>query len=354
MYAGGTIDSEWVAEHDTAETRSQSTVQDYLNWIAKRNGFAGVRSTILALKDSRQISLSDRKEFADKIVESPANRILLTSGTYLMPEIARPIAKHLLASSFANKKRIIITGSLIPMKGFEMSDGGFNLGMSVALLGENKLPVPIVLAVINGQAIPAVNLEKDLTTATFAKDENNLLGYDDYLIVPAGGTIDFQPSDNDALIPGEESLISYYLRKNVKTVLNPTIAQPILKDSRSLNEEDIKEILEIIQTAKHDKIIITCGLFRIGELRDRIFEFLQENSKQLGSKTIIMTGSRLMLCMAGFSDAPFNLGFAHGMLGILDPGVYVALAGRIYENNEDPLEHTYTKEELANNLEQHS
>ena len=149
-------------------------------------------------------------------------------------------------------------------------------------------------------------------------------------------------------------MISYYLRKNVKTVLNPTIAQPILKDSRSLNEEDIKEILEIIQTAKHDKIIITCGLFRIGELRDRIFEFLQENSKQLGSKTIIMTGSRLMLCMAGFSDAPFNLGFAHGMLGILDPGVYVALAGRIYENNEDPLEHTYTKEELANNLEQHS
>src|ERR1700677_2376164 len=85
---GGTIDSEWVAEHDTAETRSESTVAEYLNWLANRYGFVGVESTILALKDSRQITLEDRRKFAAKIVESPANRILLTSGTYLMPEIA--------------------------------------------------------------------------------------------------------------------------------------------------------------------------------------------------------------------------------------------------------------------------
>lgn len=340
---GGTIDSIWFPEQDTAKNTTYSVASKYFEWLEAK-GFVHIDSQTLDLKDSREISLSDRKKYADIIVESSHNRIIVTVGTYLMPELAKTIHKHYSLQHHLNRdKHVVVTGSLIPMEDFMMSDGGFNLGMSCALLTTFKGKLPSISAVINGQALPADDLEKDLTNATFAKSEDDFLGYDDYTLIAAGGSISFTPNDMDILIPMKESDIPNYIRNKVRTVKNPSFTPPLLKDSRDLNETDIRNIINMINNTVHKHIIVTCGLIRIKELRDAIEAGLDDSSTD---KQIVMTGSRLPLKMAGYTDATFNLGFAHGVLGALNPGVHIALAGRVYGQGDDPLIHTYSKKEL--------
>lgn len=76
------------------------------------------------MKDSRQLGENDRKEILKAIEESPSNKIIITHGTYTMPDTAR----YLKANLKRNDQTIILTGSMIPIKGFSPSDGTFNLG----------------------------------------------------------------------------------------------------------------------------------------------------------------------------------------------------------------------------------
>lgn len=47
------------------------------------------------------------------------------------------------------------------------------------------------------------------------------------------------------------------------------------------------------------------------------------------------------------SDAPFNLGYALGKVGFVDPGVHVAVNGIVVPRNEDVLKVMYTPEEIS-------
>ena len=40
-------------------------------------------------QDSREISMTERADVANRVAESLRRRVLLTVGTYLMPDIAR-------------------------------------------------------------------------------------------------------------------------------------------------------------------------------------------------------------------------------------------------------------------------
>lgn len=80
------------------------------------------------MKDSRQLDENDRREILKTIEEIPAQKIIVTHGTYTMPDTAR----YLKANLKRNDQTIIITGSLIPIKGFTLSDGTFNLGYALA------------------------------------------------------------------------------------------------------------------------------------------------------------------------------------------------------------------------------
>ena len=80
------------------------------------------------MKDSRSLDETDRKNILKTAQNSPCKKIIITHGTYTMPDTAR----YLKANLKVRDKTIILTGSMIPLKGFSPSDGPFSLGYSVA------------------------------------------------------------------------------------------------------------------------------------------------------------------------------------------------------------------------------
>ncbi len=345
LITGGTMDSTWHPERDTAVPAAISTSAAYLSWM-ESHGVEPMTHEQLMLKDSRETTLDDRDLLAAKIAEASANRLLVTSGTFLMPDMAREAADHDMARFYPQLgKRAVFTGALTPIKGFEMSDGGFNLGMGLALLQTDRIPPELsVLATMNGAAIPGNKLRKDHTTAVFSgtREADDLLGYDRFTLIPAGGTIDFELDGLDGLQPADESIIPTYLRDQVRSKKKFEASKPILKDSRALTDEDMDLVVDVIRASGDEHILVTSGLIRIGELRARVSSALTGDDRD---RKIVLTGSKYILRMAGNTDAPFNLGYGLGNLGFVDPGAHVAVGGRILSPRQNPILYTYTKDE---------
>ncbi len=104
-----------------------------------------------------------------------------------------------------------------------------------------------------------------------------------------------------------------------------------MKDSRSLNTDDLKNILKTVEKSKSKSkyIIITHGTYTMPDTA----RFLVANLKRK-DQVIILTGS--MVPLTGFfpSDAPFNLGYAFSAVKTLKPGIYVCMNGQIFSPEE--------------------
>lgn len=102
-----------------------SSVDNYLKNIVKPHFDYSVNS--VCEKDSRDINAQDRELLLKTIKEATAENILITHGTFTMVETAEFLDKQPVAD-----KKIIITGSMVPVVGFSASDAPFNLGYSLA------------------------------------------------------------------------------------------------------------------------------------------------------------------------------------------------------------------------------
>jgi len=80
------------------------------------------------MKDSRDLTKQDLKKILTAVEKSPSKKIIITHGTYTMPDTARYLKTKLKRKN----QTIIFTGSLIPLVGFSPSDASFNLGYSIA------------------------------------------------------------------------------------------------------------------------------------------------------------------------------------------------------------------------------
>lgn len=69
-----------------------------------------------------------RSDIAQAVDCSPARSVIIVHGTSTMEETAQYLAQHLKNTD----KTIVLTGAMIPLKEFAMSDGGFNLGYAMA------------------------------------------------------------------------------------------------------------------------------------------------------------------------------------------------------------------------------
>lgn len=81
-------------------------------------------------KDSRDINTSDLEKLAKTIEDSPHEKILVTHGTFTMKNTAKFLDEYLSKNKI--EKKIVLTGSMIPIIGFSVSDAAFNLGYSIA------------------------------------------------------------------------------------------------------------------------------------------------------------------------------------------------------------------------------
>lgn len=110
-----------------------------------------VRTQIVMMKDSLEITAKDRQAILRACQKSPESKIIITHGTDTMEQTARLLGPALPG------KTVILTGAMIPYR-FGSSDGMFNLGCSIGLV--QALP-PGVYVVMNGQYFDWRNVTKN-------------------------------------------------------------------------------------------------------------------------------------------------------------------------------------------------
>ena len=148
-------------------------------------------------------------------------------------------------------------------------------------------------------------------------------------IIATGGTID-SSEDYD---PTQKSVFSpkgSYLPRMLEEarVYGEAVSVEVitLKDSADITLEDRNKILERCRGASETRIVVTHGTDTMTETA----AFLGKNPPE--RKTVVLVGSMVPFSHE-HSDAPFNLGYAIASAQQLQPGIYVAMNGRVFDWN---------------------
>ncbi len=112
--------------------------------------------------DSLDINDDIRAEILKTVEESKANKIVIIHGTSTMELSAQYLASHLPHT----EKTIILTGAMIPLKEFAMSDGGFNLGYAIASVQHAN---PGIYVAMNATLFDACDVVKNVEIGRFEK-----------------------------------------------------------------------------------------------------------------------------------------------------------------------------------------
>lgn len=131
----------------------RSHIEDMLSIFRVPN----VAYDVLMLKDSLDLTDSDREIMVAAIKKRDEERIIITHGTSTMTNSAEFIADHI------NNKTVVLTGALRPFSLFK-SDCGFNLGCAMAAV--QTLPHGAYIT-MNGQIFEAGKVQKNKSTGEF-------------------------------------------------------------------------------------------------------------------------------------------------------------------------------------------
>jgi L-asparaginase len=147
---GGTIDSFYDGRIDTVRPHEHSIIPAYIESLKL---YASFRFVEIAMKDSRELTDADREKLLQTIESGGERKVIVTHGTYTMPDTARYVLHNLKRRNL----RVVLTGSLSPMSSFALSDGTFNLGFAFA--AAHALP-PDVYVCMNGRIFSANEVVK--------------------------------------------------------------------------------------------------------------------------------------------------------------------------------------------------
>ncbi|HEV7702172.1 MAG TPA: asparaginase domain-containing protein [Candidatus Paceibacterota bacterium] len=157
ILTGGTIDSTWDGISDTATVNSHSVIPNYFKKLIV---YPEVKFNEICMKDSRQINEQDISKVLESIEKSEANKIIITHGTYTMPDTAKFIEANLTRKD----QTIIFTGSMVPLEGFYPTDAPFNLGFAVSKSQELS---PGIYLCMNGETFTPQEVAKNLGEGKF-------------------------------------------------------------------------------------------------------------------------------------------------------------------------------------------
>jgi L-asparaginase len=140
-------------------------------------------------------------------------------------------------------------------------------------------------------------------------------------IFTTGGTIDKIYFDARSEFHVGEPQIAELL-KEANVSLDFQVDSILRKDSLELTDEDRQLIRERIAGDASTTILVTHGTDTM----------VQTARALLGieGKTIVMTGA-MQPASLRISDAVFNIGYAVAAVQLLEPGVYIAMNGRIFD-----------------------
>ncbi|WP_136796549.1 MULTISPECIES: asparaginase [Desulfosediminicola] len=142
----------------------------------------------------------------------------------------------------------------------------------------------------------------------------------DITILTTGGTIDKiyfdAKSEYEVGPPNVERLLG-----ELNLNLSYKIVSLFRKDSLDVTDEDRQTIRKAVQETKSQKIVITHGTDTMAETARALIG--------IENKTIVLTGA-LEPALFKTSDAIFNVGCALGAVQSLEPGIYIAMNGAIF------------------------
>lgn len=140
-----------------------------------------------------------------------------------------------------------------------------------------------------------------------------------------GGTFDKEYNELNGNLFFKETHLHEMLDLG-RSRLDLSITTLMMKDSLDFIEADRQIIATACQKCKEDKILITHGT-------DTMTLTASYLAKHCPGKTIVLTGA-MVPYKFGSSDGLFNLGSALAFVQILNPGVYIAMNGKIFEANK--------------------
>lgn len=126
ILTGGTIEKAYDPLTEKPEFKKQSIIPDYCKRIIQ--AYPDLTFETISQIDSVHMTEEVRSNIFNAIQNAPCQKILVIHGTLTMPDTARYLVDHLKNTD----KTVILTGAMIPLKEFAMSDGGFNLGYAIA------------------------------------------------------------------------------------------------------------------------------------------------------------------------------------------------------------------------------
>jgi len=136
-----------------------------------------------------------------------------------------------------------------------------------------------------------------------------------------GGTIDARYNYVKAKVDYDVTRVGEMLDRGRVRVEVGT-EQLMLLDSGDITDGQRQQILEKCQAAEEDRIVITHGT-------DTLVKTAELLGRNITDKTVVLVGAMIPYVFKG-SDALFNIGAAVTAVQILEPGVYVAMNGKIF------------------------
>ena len=158
ILTGGTIEKAYDPITEKPEFKNDSIVPAYLRDVVKIS--ADISAQVICQIDSLEMKDSIRADILSAIEHTPSRHIVIVHGTSTMAQTAEYIKTHLKRFD----KTIILTGAMIPMKEFAMSDGGFNLGYAVAQVLNNPAGIYVCM---NARTFAAGTVQKDTQAGRF-------------------------------------------------------------------------------------------------------------------------------------------------------------------------------------------
>ncbi len=158
ILTGGTINKVYNPLTEKPEIAGADIVPDYLRKTVQPHGTLTFET--VCLKDSLELTAEDRMRLTDAVLKSDTDRIVIIHGTSTMPVTAAYLASH----GAGVKKCVILTGAMIPLKEFAMSDAGFNLGYALAQVQTQGHGVYLCM---NARIFVAGTVKKNTETGRF-------------------------------------------------------------------------------------------------------------------------------------------------------------------------------------------
>ena len=143
-------------------------------------------------------------------------------------------------------------------------------------------------------------------------------------ILITGGTFDKQYDEINGRLAFKDSQLPEMLRLG-RCKVDVAIRTVMLVDSLDMTDADRDLIVRNCQQAPESRIVVTHGT-------DTMVETAGVIAGRVTGKTVVLTGAMVPYAF-GSSDGLFNLGSAISFAQVLEPGVYVAMNGRVFPHD---------------------